>query len=269
LTSPEVIFSLFTPEFPVAEILPSQTSDDTLFAGKLICRQYVEGYRFSVDAVLTAHFATPKAGQQVLDLGCGCGVIGLILAYRSPHITVTGLELQPDLALLAEENGRLNNLGDRFRVVRGDVRTVADVLPPERVDLVVCNPPYGTPAAGRISRQAQAAGARHELHGTLDDFVRASAFCVRNRGRVVFIYPARRCNVLLTALRTHRLTPKRLQPIYSFPSAISARLVLVEAMKNGGEQIEILAPFYIYSKKNGEYAPAMLALYQEDACWPR
>lgn len=270
MASPEAFFFLlFPPEFPVPETHPDHASSDTLFDGRLICRQSRDGYRFSVDAVLAAHFATPKAGQRVLDLGCGCGVIGLILAHRHARIAVCGLELQEDLAMLAEENGRLNNFGDRFQVLRGDVRTVAEVLRPESVDLVVCNPPYGKPDSGRINDHQQAARARHELHGTIEDFVRAGAFCVRNRGRVVFIYPARRCNTLLNTLHAHRLTPKRLQPIYSYPGIGSARLVLVEAMKNGGEQIEILAPFYIYARKNGDLAPAMLALYQEESCSPR
>jgi len=45
--------------------------------------------------------------------------------------------------------------------------------------------------------------------------------------------------------------------------------VLIEAVKNGGEQLAILAPFYIYGRKNGDYAPAMQALYEEEPCSPR
>ena len=63
-------------------------SEDTLFSGRLICRQPEHGYRFSVDAVLAAHFAGPAATDRVLDLGCGCGVIGLILAHRCPDLAV-------------------------------------------------------------------------------------------------------------------------------------------------------------------------------------
>jgi len=238
-------------------------TDDSLFQGGLICRQSRDGYRFSVDAVLAAHFAAPKAEARVLDLGCGCGIIGLILARRYPQASVCGLEIQEQLAALAEDNGRANGFAGRYCVVRGDVRAIAALLPPESVDLVVCNPPYRKKDSGRINQDDQAACARHELTATVDDFVRASAFCVRNRGRVVFVYPAVRSNTLLSALQHHRLTPKRLQPIYSYPGTDNARLVLIEAMKNGGEQCAILAPFYIYERKNGDYAPAMLTLYEE------
>ena len=244
-------------------------TDDTLFSGALICRQHRDGYRFSVDAVLAAHFAVPKPGQRVLDLGCGCGVIGLILAHRQPQIAVSSLEMQADLAALAEENGNINGFGDRFQVIRGDVRTIVRLLAPESFDLVICNPPYRKKDSGRINQGDQAALARHELSGEIVDFVHAAAFAVKNRGKVVFVYPARRSNTLLAALHEQRLTPKRLQPVYSYPGAESASLVLVEAVKNGGEQVEILAPFYIYERRNGSYSPAMLALYQEEQCWPR
>lgn len=259
-----MLLSSFLPlESPLPETQPHRFSNDTLFDGRLICRQGCEGYRFSVDAVLAAHFPTLKPGQRVLDLGCGCGVIGLILAHRHAHITIGALELQPELAALAADNVRCNGFADRFQVACGDVRAAADYYAPESADCVVCNPPYGKPGSGRINLHDQAAQARHELNGSIDDFIRASAFCVKNRGMVTAVYPARRCNALLAALHAHKLTPKRLQPVYSYPGAENARLVLVEAVKNGGEQFEILAPFYIYERKNGDYAPAMLALYKD------
>ena len=110
---------------------------------------------------------------------------------------------------------------------------------------------------------------RSYYDGSLAEFIRAAAYSVRNRGRVVFIYPARRGATLLTELMHHRLTPKRVQPIYSCPGSDSARLLLIEAVKNGGDQFEVLAPFYIYQQANGAYSPAMQSLYQENPCSPR
>lgn len=253
---------------PVPDALHAliETTDDTLFAGRLICRQPRDGYRFSVDAVLAAHFAAPKAGQRVLDLGCGCGVIGLVMAYRHPRISICGLELQADLATLAKTNIRDNGYEQRCTVRQGDVRSIATLLAPESHDLVVTNPPYRKTETGRLNRDDQAAHARHELRGGIEDFVRAAAFAVKNRGKVVCVYPARRCNTLMAALHSQRLTPKRLQPVYSYPAAASACLVLIEAVKNGGEQMDLLAPFFIYQRRNGPYSPAMQAFYEEGGC---
>ena len=241
----------------------SQLTDDALFAGRLICRQPRHGYRFSVDAVLAAHFAVPKPGSRVLDLGCGCGVIGLILAHRHPTLRVIGLEMQEALAAAAEDNIITNGFADRCRVIRGDLRAIQTLMRPESVDLVVCNPPYQKQGVGRVNMDDQAALARHELHGDIADFVRAAAFCLANRGRAVFVYPARRTITLLAALDANNLAVKRLQLVYSYPGVDeSARLVLVEAVKNGGEDVELMAPWYIYERKNGEYTAAMRRLYE-------
>ncbi len=237
-------------------------TEDTLFGGGLVCRQHADGYRFSVDAVLAAHFCRPAARARILDLGAGCGVIGLILAHRHPAVRVTGLELQPALAALAADNIHCNALQDRVRILEGDAREIGRVLAPESFDLVVCNPPYRPQGSGRASRGDEAATARHELSASLADMVRAAAFCVRNRGAVVFVYPATRLATLLHRLQERMLVPKRLQPVYSYPGDRRGRLVLVEAVKNGGEELLLLPPLYVYEWKNGPYSPEMRAMYE-------
>ena len=242
---------------------------DTLFGGALRCDQPVQGYRFSLDAVLAAQFVLPGADDRVLDLGCGCGIIGLILAYRVPGVRVHGLELQPELAELARHNITLNGFTTRMAILQGDAREISQAVRAEDYQLVVCNPPYGAPHGGRISQHAQAATARHEAHGTLADFVRAAAFAVCNRGRVVFVYPARRAPELVQTLMDNRLVPKRMLPVYAYPGAGAARLLLVEAVKNGGAQCAIEEPLYIHATSGGAYSEAMQQFYQENTCSPK
>lgn len=237
-------------------------SNDSLFGGRLICRQYKQGYRFSVDAVLAAHFIEPQPGGTVLDLGCGSGIISLILAYRHPDVDVTGIEVQSDLADLARQNVIANNLAGRVGILHGNLRHIKEFVAAEYFTNVVCNPPYRQPEKGRVSRNDQRARARHEIDAGLDDIVRAASFAVKNRGAVIVVYPAGRATTLLAALKSSRLEPKRLQPVYSFPGSAEARLVLVEAVKNGGEEVRILAPFYIYREQNGPFSDAMLNLYE-------
>jgi tRNA1(Val) A37 N6-methylase TrmN6 len=238
-------------------------TDDALFDGCLICRQHRDGYRFSVDAVLAAHFCAPPPRGKVLDLGCGCGVIGLILCYRHPELQVTGLELQPKLAELTRNNAAANSLVDRLQVQEGDLRRIGDYLAPESFDCVVTNPPYRKPGSGRINAGDESAIARHELTADMDSVLAAASFCVKNRGSVTAIYPAARLATLMAVLPKYRLIPKRLQPVYSYPEDTQARLVLVEAVKNGGEGLAVLPPLYIYQYSDGPYSPEMAALYKE------
>jgi 23S rRNA (uracil1939-C5)-methyltransferase len=89
---------------------------------------------------IAAELAGLDGGERVFDLFCGIGTLGLSLAGRAGE--VWGVELVPDAVADAEENARLNGIGNaRFRV--GDARTTIRPLLTEagRPDLVVVDPP--------------------------------------------------------------------------------------------------------------------------------
>jgi tRNA1(Val) A37 N6-methylase TrmN6 len=241
-------------------------TEDTLFNGRLVCRQHREGYRFSMDAVLLAHFCRPAAQGRVLDLGCGCGVISLILCHRFPDLRLVGLELQPALAALARSNAHANNLQARFTVRQGDLRKIAEAAEPESFDLVISNPPYHRPGSGRISQADECAIARHELCADPDAVMTAAAFALKNRGKVCCVYPSERLAAVLAAMQRNRLTPKRLRPVYSYPEADRARLVLFEAAKNSGEGLVLLPPLHIYQSRNGPCSPEVEGMHAVDCC---
>ena len=102
----------------------------------------------------------------------------------------------------------------------------------------------------------------------MPDVVAAAATAVKNRGKIYLIYPAEGLGGLLALLPRQRLTAKRLQLVYSYPnSPASARLLLLEVVKNGGEGLEALFPFYIYDRKNGAYSEAMQQFYDPNWSW--
>jgi tRNA1Val (adenine37-N6)-methyltransferase len=243
------------------ELPARELTDDTLFAGRLICRQHRDGYRFSVDAVLLAHFFTPRPAESILDLGCGCGVIPLILAYRWSNLNLTGLELQPQLAALARRNVTDNGLAARIAVVGGDLRAIGSLFGPGQFQRVVCNPPFYRSEGARLNLDPERRLARHEVAVELAEVVAAAAWLLHKGGRVDLVYPAERLAALLAALREAELEPKRLQVVHSFPGG-PGKLVLVEALKGGGEELEILPPFFIYQQQGGEYSPEMARCYE-------
>ncbi|MFV0439377.1 MAG: tRNA1(Val) (adenine(37)-N6)-methyltransferase [Desulfopila sp.] len=240
------------------------TTNDTLFAGALRCRQHRRGYRFSVDAVLAAHFHRPAPGETVLDLGAGCGIIALIVMYRWGELLerVDALEYQPQLCRLIEENFRQNDFLPRCRCLQGDVKDILASVGAESYSTVICNPPYYKENSGRKSVNTECLIARHQIAATIDDFIGAASLAVKNRGVVVFIYPASLLASLCASLERHHLEIKRLQCIYSYPQrSVTARLVRLECVKNGGPGAEILAPLYIYEAVNGPFSSQMQRLY--------
>lgn len=242
---------------------PNAFSRDTLFDGRLVLCQHSDGYRFSLDAVLLAHFVRPGQRARILDLGAGCGVVSLVLAFRHPSVQLTALELQPSLVSLVERNISDNHFDERIRALHGDLRRIRDVLAAGAFDLVVSNPPYRKVGSGRQNQTAEEAAARHEITADLDAVLDAAVFAVRTGGRAVFVYPAARAAALLAGLRQQNLEPKLLQVVYSYPGG-PGRLVLVEAVKNGGEGLLILPPFFVYQRKNGEFSPEMASCYCTD-----
>ena len=212
---------------------------DPFLDGRLQVIQSRAGYRFSVDALLLADFATIRKGDRVVDLGTGCGIIPLLLLRSRGAAWVVGLEIQEALAFQASRNARLNGLHDRMPVVRGDLRRPP--LEHGSFHAVVCNPPYRRARSGRINPDRERAVARHEILASLDDILRSSRLLLRGKGRVSLVYPAERLTDLLARMRGIGLEPKRLQFVHPRVDA-GAKLVLVEAAREGRPGVTVLPP---------------------------
>jgi tRNA1Val (adenine37-N6)-methyltransferase len=222
---------------------------DTFFNGKIRITQDRTGYRFSIDAVLLAYFADPRPGDKVLDLGTGCGIIPLILAYRQPNIAIYGVEVQTELAELAVSNVRENQLEGRITVFCTDMKLLRPAMTAGPVDLVVCNPPFRRRGSGRINPDAQRAVARHEIKANLGDIIQTSHRMLRTAGRLVLIYTAERMTDILSRMRTDGIEPKFIRMIHSRQDT-EAALILIEGVKGGRPDLKIAPPLIIYDKKN-------------------
>lgn len=229
----------------------SEDTVDALFGGKIRIVQSRKGHRISLDSVLLAHFISVRAGERIMDLGSGNGVLPLILAFLYPSLSITGVELQEAMVGRATRGVRLNRVDSRVTMTCLDVCAVPACFAPESFDAVICNPPYRRSSSGRLSPDSEKRIARHETRATLEDFVRSAAHLLPLRGRLALIYSAVRCVDLLTALRSNRIEPKRLRMVHSFAAA-GASMVLVEGVKGGKPGIEILAPLVVYDRE-GHY----------------
>jgi len=223
-------------------------TDDALFNGTLRIRQPARGYRFSIDAVILAHFAATAASRQVVELGAGCGVVSLILARLCPQAQIRGIEIQDELAALARHNCDDNQMADRVRIDCGDIKQLRPGKHLAPVDMVVCNPPYYACGGGRISSDSQKAIARHEIRATLRDFLQAAYRMLHISGRLSLIYPARRAVDMMVCLRSAGLEPKIVQPVCA-QAGQDARLILVQAVKGGRAQLKWDFPLVIYDDR--------------------
>lgn len=242
---------------------PDLKADETLDAllnGRLLVVQGKGGYRFSLDAVLLARFAAVRGRERVVDLGAGNGVVALLLARLHPGVRVVGLEIQKEMVTRTQRSIRLNRLGGRVEVIRGDVRAAASLLAPESFDLAVCNPPYRKAASGRVNPNLERRVARHEIEGSLRDFLRSGRYLLRRDGKMALIYPATRMADLIEAMRKEAMEPKRLRLVHSFEES-PASLALIEGVKDGRTELKVMPPLYVYSRI-GRYAREMQAILE-------
>lgn len=220
--------------------------------------QHREGYRFSIDAVLLAAFSAPGAKDRIVDLGTGCGIIPLILGQRHPAVSITGIEVQPELAALAAQNVEANGMKDRVTIICGDMKLLSIQAVSGPVDLVISNPPYRKSRSGRVNPHPQRALARHEILATLQDVAAAAARLLGIGGGFAIVYPAERITDLLTNLRSTGIEPKHIQTVHA-KDHDPARLVLVSGIKGGRPGATVHEPLVIY-QPNGTYTETVQAM---------
>jgi len=247
---------------------PDETLD-SLGDGEVRLLQHRRGYRFSLDAVLLAHFAAqglcapgrrPVRSPSIVDLGTGCGVVALLLARRVPAARVAAVEVQPGLADLARRNCPLNGLD--VRVVESDLRDVGSLPDPGTWHLATCNPPYFPRGRVRTGTDPERNAARQEVLCTVADAAAAAARLLRSDGMAAFVYPAERLATLFAALADAGLTPVRMRLVHPRDGA-AAMLALVEAAPRSRRPLAVEAPLVVHA--GGGFTPEVAAMLGRSA----
>ncbi|MBM4271104.1 MAG: tRNA1(Val) (adenine(37)-N6)-methyltransferase [Deltaproteobacteria bacterium] len=239
---------------------------DELLGGRLVVLQKEKGYRFSLDSLLLASFVRLKKGDSVIDLGTGSGVVSLITAQRKECGKVAGIEIQEELVDMARRNVVLNGLQEKIEIFQGDIKRIEDIFGSQTFEVAVFNPPYRKMRSGRINPDEQKSIARHEIRGTLRDFLKASGYVLKRAGRAYVIYPATRMVGLLAGMREAGIEPKRMQMVHSHYTT-RGEFVLVEGTKGGREEMKVFPPLVVYME-SGEYTEAMNRIFKELSALP-
>lgn len=231
---------------------------DTFFNGSVMVHQTRQGYRFSIDAVLLAASVQPKPGDVVMDMGTGCGVVPILLAFRYPKARFIGVELQSSLARLAGQNVTANQMDDRIQILHQDMRDIKQDAAEGPVDWVVSNPPYRPANSGRLNPLTERAVARHEIHLRLHDLTQVCSRVLKTGGRLAVIYPAERLVALFGEMRAAGIEPKWMQSVHS-RNEDDAKLVLVRGVMGGKPGLKVSHPLIVY-KEDGRYTSSVEAM---------
>ena len=240
---------------------PGETLDDLQISGMRLI-QSAHGYRFSLDAVLLAHFPDLTDVKRVIDLGTGNGIIPCLLASRAPNLQILGVERQEEMVDRARRSVVINGLESRITILPADIRTIEKHLPRGEAELVLSNPPFWREGEGLISRHPEAAAARHELHLKLAELIEKSAYLLAPRGRLAIIHRAQRLAEVLELFTRQQIFPRRLRLVHPRADR-EANLMMLEGVKNRRGQLHILPPLAVYSSP-GEYSQEIKQIYRSE-----
>ncbi len=249
--------------------LPAATRDfaegatfSHLLSGRVKLMQPAKGYRAGMDAALLAAACAAICDEKprlltALEPGCGAGAALLSLKARCPRLRLTGIEREADYAGLARGNVILNAATD-VDILAGDVAAGFRATGCERVDLVLCNPPYfDDPEQLRAPHEAKRpAWIADDGLGAWLDFAMAA---VKDGGDIVFIHRAARLGDLLAGLAA-KCGTFMVRPVQPFAGK-DAKRVIVRAQRLGKAPLRLLPPLVLHdggARKHTDEVEAML-----------
>lgn len=232
---------------------PGELTEDGLLGGRVRLLQPRQGFRAAIDPVLLAAFIPARAGQIVLEIGCGTGAAFLCLAARVPGIRAIAVERDPAIAEIAVRNAVLN--GVEVQILAEDCRLLPSLAP---IDHAFANPPYWT--AGTASPQAEKRQAAHE-DVPLAAWIAALTQPLRHKGTVSLVLPAARLAEAAAGLRDAGNGSIRLLPLWPRAGA-PAKRILIQARKGGRGADEIL-PGLVLHEVDGQSSAAARAVLRD------
>ncbi len=225
----------------------------------LLINQTIDGYRYSIEPFLLAHFANLLTGSRLLDIGTGCGIIPLLITTRVTLEEIVAIEIQKSLYNLAVKNISINGVSDKVNLIHGNFIDQNLNFGNKLFDTIISNPPYRKLSTGRTNPINEKAIARHEISINLNSLLAKTENLLKNGGSFVMVYPPLRLKEVQERLWSHKLFPSRIRFVHGSRNA-NARIFLIESVKNRQAECVIEPPLFVYNK-DGSYSKEMEKIY--------
>lgn len=242
----------------MSNLLPGERIDELQRNGYRII-QNPERFCFGMDAVLLSGFARAKKQERCLDLGCGNGIIPILMEAKTEGKHFTGLEIQPESADMARRSVALNGLQDRIDIVEGDIKDASKIFGVSSFHVVTTNPPYMTAQHGLTNLYEAKTIARHEVLCNLEDIIRESARLLMPGGRFYMVHRPFRLAEIISLMVQYRMEPKRMRLVYPYVDR-EPNMVLIEGLRGGKSRMTVEKPLIVY-KEPGKYTDEIYDVY--------
>lgn len=209
--------------------------------------------------ILAAHVQA-TGPKKIIDAGCGCGIMPLILAVKNPEFNMIGVEIQHELFEFACQNIAANHLESRIHILHQDINRIqaCDIGGP--ADILISNPPYKKKGSGRLNPHSQKAIARHELTLDIDAVFHCSNRLIKRHGQVYLVFPSERISDLILAMQAHDFCAGMMRFVHIRDNE-PARRVIVCAVKHSSRPCTIAPPLCLYTSEN-KITPEYVSMFK-------
>ncbi len=210
-------------------------------------------FPLSTDSIALSGFVRLPKNAKVLDLGAGCGTLGLLLCANNPNCHITGIELDQAAHAAALQNIERNHLSSRMESICADLRTIPALFASGSFSCCVSNPPYfcGGPAGKRPD-------ARREDHCTMEYLFKSASWALKYGGDFFLVHRPERLAELFVCANKYQLEPKRMCLVKHQENA-PVSVVLVQCRK--GAKPGLVWEQLCLHDQNGDPTEAYRALY--------
>lgn len=224
--------------------------------------QNKNGFCFGMDSVLLSDFAKEiKKNSTILDMGTGTGILGILLSAKTQDTKITGVEIQPEVAQMAQRSVQLNHLEERIDIICEDIKELKKIYETQSFDAIVTNPPYKKKGTGGINENEAKLISRHEITANLEDFISIASYLLKDQGSIYMVHRPERLADIMTSLRKYKLEPKVIKFVHPNQEK-EPNLILVKATKNARPFLKVENPIYIYDLQ-GNYTKEILEIYNK------
>ena len=214
--------------------------------------QPTSGYCYNSDSIFLYDFISSfKPKGELLDVGCGVGIISLLLSRDFP-LQTSIIDKQEKMLQYAKHNFALNGLS--AKVYLGDFE---EHKTQDRYDFIVSNPPFYDSNTTQ-SKDTHLNIARYAHHLPIESFIRRVKTFLKPKGWFIFCYDARHIDVLLQHLKIHGINPQKIQFVHSKIDRES-KLVMIAARNNSKSMTQIMPPFVVFDDDSVYREKAMKA----------
>ena len=235
--------------------------DDLEFKGLKIIQKN-NGFCFGIDSVLLSDFAKEiKNNSNVIDLGTGTGILSILLSGKTNLKKIYGIEIQKDIANMAQRSVKLNKLEDKIEIINTDIKKLRDIFEINTFDSIVTNPPYKNQDTGKVNENEYKYISRHETTANLSDFIKISVQLLKDKGSFYMVHRPERLVDIFNYMRKYKIEPKILRFVFSNKNS-EPKLILIKGIKNANPFLKVQNNLYIYNQ-DGSYTDEILRIYNK------